>query len=47
MHAAYTFTGGSDGLYSFSNLLSSQGTLQATTKYGGESSNAVIIEFAP
>jgi uncharacterized repeat protein (TIGR03803 family) len=43
----YTFTGGSDGLYSFSNLVLNQGKLYGTTKYGGEYSNGVIFEVTP
>lgn len=43
----YAFTGGSDGLYSFSNLVLNQGKLYGTTKYGGEYSNGVIFEVTP
>lgn len=43
----YTFTGGGDGLYSFSNLLLSQGYLYGTTKYGGTSGNGVIFKVKP
>ncbi len=43
----YTFTGGTDGLYSFSNLVLSAGKLYGTTKYGGASGNGVIFEVTP
>ncbi len=43
----YTFTGGEDGLYSFSNLVLNQGKLYGTTKYGGSRNNGVIFEVAP
>jgi uncharacterized repeat protein (TIGR03803 family) len=43
----YTFTGGYDGLYSFSNLVLSQGKLYGTTKYGGDRNNGVIFEVTP
>jgi len=44
----YTFTGGSDGLYSYSNLvLDKEGNLYGTTKYGGTSGNGVVFKVAP
>src|SRR5271163_77104 len=38
----YTFTGGEDGLYSFSNLVLNQGKLYGTTKYGGTKNKGVV-----
>jgi uncharacterized repeat protein (TIGR03803 family) len=43
----YTFTGGTDGLYSFSNLVLNQGKLYGTTKYGGVHGDGVIFEVTP
>src|ERR1022692_444217 len=43
----YTFTGGDDGLYSFSNLVLNQGKLYGTTKYGGTRNKGVIFEVTP
>jgi uncharacterized repeat protein (TIGR03803 family) len=43
----YTFTGGTDGLYSFSNLVLNQGKLYGTTKYGGVDGDGVIFEVTP
>jgi uncharacterized repeat protein (TIGR03803 family) len=43
----YTFTGGGDGLYSFSNLVLSQGKLYGTTKYGGTKGKGVVFEVTP
>ncbi len=43
----YTFTGGTDGLYSFSNLTLNQGKLYGTTKYGGTKNNGVIFSVTP
>jgi uncharacterized repeat protein (TIGR03803 family) len=43
----YTFTGGTDGLYSFSNLVLNQGKLYGTTKYGGSKNNGVIFAVTP
>jgi uncharacterized repeat protein (TIGR03803 family) len=43
----YTFTGGEDGLYSFSNLVLSQGKLYGTTKYGGTKNKGVVFEVTP
>jgi uncharacterized repeat protein (TIGR03803 family) len=43
----YTFTGGSDGLYSISNLVESHGKLYGTTQYGGANSQGVIYQLTP
>jgi len=44
----YAFTGQSDGLYSFSNLvIDKDGNLYGTTKYGGTDGNGVIFKIAP
>ncbi len=43
----YTFTGDSDGLYSVSNLVSSQNNLYGTTLYGGANGNGVVYEVTP
>ena len=43
----YTFTGGSDGLYSFSNLVLNQGNLYGTTAYGGSQGAGVVFEVTP
>lgn len=43
----HTFTGGHDGLYSFSNLVLNQGKLYGTTKYGGSRNNGVIFAITP
>jgi uncharacterized repeat protein (TIGR03803 family) len=44
----YTFTGQSDGLYSYSNLVfDKQGNLYGTTKYGGTSGNGVVFKVTP
>ena len=43
----YTFTGGKDGLYSFSSLVLDQGKLYGTTKYGGTKQKGVIFEVTP
>lgn len=43
----YVFTGGSDGLYSFSNLVLKQGKLYGTTKQGGANDYGVIFEITP
>jgi uncharacterized repeat protein (TIGR03803 family) len=40
----YTFTGGSDGLYSFSNLVLEQGKLYGTTNEGGTDDAGVVFE---
>jgi uncharacterized repeat protein (TIGR03803 family) len=40
----YTFTGGSDGLFSFSNLVLYNGSLYGTTKQGGDNSNGVVFK---
>jgi uncharacterized repeat protein (TIGR03803 family) len=44
----YTFTGGSDGLYSFSNLvMDNGGNLYGTTNEGGANGGGVIFKVAP
>jgi uncharacterized repeat protein (TIGR03803 family) len=43
----YVFTGGTDGLYSFSNLAVSHGSLYGTTNQGGSSGYGVIFKIAP
>jgi uncharacterized repeat protein (TIGR03803 family) len=43
----YVFTGGSDGLYSFSNLVFRQGKLYGTTNQGGENGFGVIFNVTP
>ena len=43
----YDFTGNADGLYSFSNLVLSQGKLYGTTKQGGKYGYGVVFEVAP
>jgi uncharacterized repeat protein (TIGR03803 family) len=43
----YTFTGGTDGLYSVSNLVLSNGKLYGTTLYGGANNYGVIYEVTP
>jgi uncharacterized repeat protein (TIGR03803 family) len=44
----YVFTGGTDGLYSFSSLLlDSQGNLWGTTKQGGANGEGVIFKVTP
>jgi uncharacterized repeat protein (TIGR03803 family) len=44
----YEFTGGSDGLYSFSNLVfDKQGNLYGTTKYGGAKGYGVAFKITP
>jgi uncharacterized repeat protein (TIGR03803 family) len=40
----YVFTGGTDGLYSYSNQVLEQGHLYGTTKLGGANGNGVIWE---
>lgn len=42
----YNFTGGADGLYSFSNLVVRNGKLYGTTKYGGANDDGVVFEVA-
>lgn len=41
----YVFTGGSDGLYSYSNPVLAQGHLYGTTKQGGADGNGVVWEI--
>ena len=43
----YTFTGGSDGLYSISNLVLRNGSLYGTTIDGGADGAGVIYKLAP
>jgi uncharacterized repeat protein (TIGR03803 family) len=44
----YTFTGGTDGLYSFSNLvMDKSGNLYGTTNEGGATGNGVVFKVAP
>jgi uncharacterized repeat protein (TIGR03803 family) len=43
----YTFTGGSDGLYSISNLVMNNGKLYGTTIDGGADGAGVIYELVP
>ena len=44
----YEFTGGSDGQYSFSNLVfDKQGNLYGTTKYGGADGYGVAFKITP
>jgi len=43
----YTFTGGSDGQYSFGNLVRFAGSFYGTTKQGGNSDNGVVFRITP
>jgi uncharacterized repeat protein (TIGR03803 family) len=43
----YVFTGGSDGLYSFSNLVFEHGSIFGTTNQGGANGLGVVFEIAP
>ncbi|MGC1648401.1 MAG: choice-of-anchor tandem repeat GloVer-containing protein [Candidatus Sulfotelmatobacter sp.] len=43
----YTFTGGGDGLFSFSNLVVNEGKLYGTTAYGGSQGAGVVFEVTP
>jgi len=43
----YTFTGGTDGQYSFSNLVLSNGKLYGTTKFGGKDTYGAVFEVTP
>lgn len=43
----YTFTGGTDGLYSFSNLVMEKGKLYGTTNEGGADNYGVVFEVTP
>ena len=43
----YDFTGNADGLYSFSNLVMSNGKLYGTTKQGGKNGYGVVFEVTP
>jgi uncharacterized repeat protein (TIGR03803 family) len=43
----YTFTGGSDGEYTISNLVMKSGKLYGTTQYGGANDAGVIYRLTP
>jgi uncharacterized repeat protein (TIGR03803 family) len=43
----YVFTGGTDGLYSFSNLVVDGGKLYGTTNEGGTDDGGVVFEVTP
>jgi uncharacterized repeat protein (TIGR03803 family) len=43
----YNFKGEKDGLYSFSNLVLSNGKLYGTTKYGGKDGSGVVFQVTP
>jgi len=43
----YTFTGGTDGLFSFSNLVMEKGKLYGTTNEGGADNYGVVFEVTP
>jgi uncharacterized repeat protein (TIGR03803 family) len=43
----YTFTGGSDGQFSISNLVSRSGNLLGTTIGGGANGAGVVYELTP
>jgi len=43
----YTFSGGGDGQYSFSSLVSHNGSLYGTTKLGGQGDNGVVFKIVP
>jgi uncharacterized repeat protein (TIGR03803 family) len=43
----YDFTGNADGLYSFSNLVMSNGKLYGTTKQGGKNGYGVVFVVTP
>jgi uncharacterized repeat protein (TIGR03803 family) len=43
----YVFTGGSDGLYAFSNLVIDHGSVYGTTNLGGANSLGVVFEITP
>jgi uncharacterized repeat protein (TIGR03803 family) len=43
----YEFTGGADGLYSYSHLIVSGGRFYGTTAYGGENGLGVVFKIAP
>jgi uncharacterized repeat protein (TIGR03803 family) len=44
----YTFTGGTDGQYSFSNLVfDAKGNLSGTTRQGGENGYGVVFKVTP
>jgi uncharacterized repeat protein (TIGR03803 family) len=43
----YVFTGGSDGLYSFSNLVLKDGSVYGTTADGGANGMGVVFKIVP
>ena len=43
----YVFTGGTDGLYSYSNLVFARGGIYGTTQDGGANGMGVVFEIAP
>jgi uncharacterized repeat protein (TIGR03803 family) len=43
----YTFTGGSDGQFTISNLVMKHGKLYGTTQYGGANNAGVVYRLAP
>jgi uncharacterized repeat protein (TIGR03803 family) len=43
----YVFTGGSDGQYSFSNLVLHEGSFYGTTKQGGDLDDGVVFKVTP
>jgi len=43
----YTFTGGSDGLYSYSNLVLESGGIYGTTNQGGANGLGVVFQIVP
>jgi uncharacterized repeat protein (TIGR03803 family) len=43
----YVFTGGTDGLYSFSNLVTIDGNIYGTTNEGGENGLGVVFKVTP
>ena len=47
-NSLYVFTGGSDGRYSFSNLVfDTNGNLYGTTKWGGANGSGVVFKITP
>jgi uncharacterized repeat protein (TIGR03803 family) len=43
----YVFTGGTDGLYSYSNLVFDNGSIYGTTQEGGANGMGVVFQIAP
>ncbi len=43
----YEFTGGTDGLYSFSNLVLEKGGIYGTTNQGGVNGMGVVFQVIP